>query len=95
MPKLVAAAIKFYPKDSEYPQIVCGKRHCDCFEWMFNHKVEYDKITHIQGFLTDEDVFVDRYEAFQIARAADQLLPEAREEYVNKAITQLFSEDVW
>lgn len=95
MPKLVAAAIKFYPKDSEYPQIVCAKRHCDCLEWMFNHRVEYNKITHVQGFLTDEDVFVDRYEAFQIARAADQLLPEAKEEYVNKTTTQLFSEDVW
>lgn len=95
MPKLVAAAIKFYPKDSEYPQIVCGKRHCDCFEWMFKHQVEYDKITHVQGFLTDENQFVDRYEAFNIAKAANQLLPEAIEEYADKAVVQLFSEDLW
>mgnify|MGYP003480315464 CR=1 FL=1 len=48
MSKLVASAIKFYPKDSEYPVIVCGKRHCDCLEWMFKHRVEYDKQIHIQ-----------------------------------------------
>jgi hypothetical protein len=95
MSKLVAAAIKFYPKDSEYPQIVCGKRHCNCFEWMFNHRVEYDKKTHIQGFLTDENQFVDRYDAFIIAVNADQLLPQAKEEYEGKKVVQLFSEDVW
>ena len=95
MPKLIAAAIQFYPKDSKYPQIVCAKRHCDCFEWMFKHQVEYDKKTHVQGFLADENQFVDRYEAFNIAKAANQLLPEAIEEYADKTVVQLFSEDVW
>ena len=89
MPKLVAAAIKFYPKDSEYPQIVCGKRHCDCFEWMFNHGVEYDKTTHVQGFLTECDNFVDRYEAMYLAH--NQLLNP--EDY--KPGKPLYSEDLW
>ena len=73
MPKLIAAAIKFYPKDSEYPQIVCAKRHCDCFEWMFKHQVEYDKITHVQGFLTNTNQFVDRYEAMNMALDCGQV----------------------
>ena len=90
MPKIVAAAIKFYPKDSEYPQIVCGKRHCDCFEWMFKHKVEYDKETHVQGFLTNQYQFVDRYEAMYMAMDYGQL------EYdENKEGKPLFSEDLW
>lgn len=90
MPKIVAAAIKFYPKDSEYPQIVCGKRHCDCFEWMFKHKVEYDKETHVQGFLTNQHQFVDRYEAMYMAMDYGQL------EYdENKEGKPLFSEDLW
>lgn len=90
MPKIVAAAIKFYPKDSAYPQIVCGKRHCDCFEWMFKHKVEYDKETHVQGFLTNQYQFVDRYEAMYMAMDYGQL------EYdENKEGKPLFSEDLW
>ena len=93
--KVVSAAIKFYIKDNTYPIIMCGKRHCDVLEKIYNMHIEYDKQTAAQGFLTDNDTFVDRYEAFEIARAADQLLPEAKEEYKDKIITQLFSEDVW
>ena len=89
MPKLIAAAIKFYPKDSEYPQIVCGKRHCDCFEWMFKHQVEYDKNTHEQGFLTEYNQFVDRYTAMYFAH--DQVLDPAN----YKPGSPLYSEDVW
>ena len=91
MPKLVAAAIKFYPKDSEYPQIVCGKRHCDCFEWMFNHRVEYDKTTHIQGFLTNTDQFVDRYEAMNMALDWGQV---SKDDGFHSG-QQLYSEDLW
>ena len=91
MPKLIAATIKFYPKDSEYPQIVCGKRHCDCFEWMFKHQVEYDKITHEQGFLTNTNQFVDRYEAMNLALDWGQV----SEEDGYKSGQQLYSEDLW
>ena len=93
--KLVSAAIKFYIKGDTYPTIMCGKRHCNVLEKMYNMHIEYDKQTAIQWVLTDNDTFVDRYEAFEIACAAGQLLPEAKEEYKDKIITQLFSEDVW
>ncbi len=91
MPKLIAAAIKFYPKDSEYPQIVCGKRHCNCLEWMFTHKIDYDKQTHVQGFITEDNQFVDRYEAMDIALEEEQLL----DPYIYKAGRPLYSEDLW
>ena len=93
--KVVFAAIKFYIKGDIYPTIMCGKRHCNVLEKMYNLHIEYDKQAAVQGFLTDNNTFVDRYEAFEIACAADQLLPEAKEEYKDKIITQLFSEDVW
>lgn len=93
--RVVSAAIKFYIVDDEYPTIMCGKRHANVFEKMYDLQIKYNKQTAIQGFLTDENSFVDRYEAFEIARAADQLLPEAKEEYKNKIVTELFSEDVW
>ena len=93
--KVVSAAIKFYIKDDIYPMIMCGKRHCDVFKKMYNMHINYDRQTAVQGFLPANDTFVDRYEAFKIARAADQLLPKAKEEYKDKIITRLFSEDVW
>ena len=93
--KVVSAAIELYIKGDTYPTIMCGKRHCDVLEKMYNMHIEYDKQTAVQGFLTDNNTFIDRYEAFEIAHMADQLLPEAKEEYKDKRITQLFSEDVW
>ena len=91
MPKLVAAAIKFYPKDSKYPQIVCGERHCDCFEWMFKHQVVYDRDTYEQGFLTNTNQFVDRYEAMNMALDWGQVSEE--DGYASGQ--QLYSEDLW
>lgn len=98
MTKLISSAIKFYLKDQSYPQIICGKRHCDCFELMFKYKFEYDRLTCVQGFLTDKNAFVDRYKAYEIAIEANQLLPEAIQEYSKKPISSsipLFSEDIW
>ena len=105
MEKICASAIKFFPKDSNWPVIVMGHRHCNCLEWMYNHKVEYEKTSHIQGFVTSENRFVDRYEAAQIAWRERQVLEESDvyqkmyEDYrengeLTKAYT-LFSEDLW
>ena len=46
-----------------------------------------------EGFVTDDDVFVNRTEAMIIARAAGQLLAERYEE--SKNYTELYSEWVW
>jgi hypothetical protein len=72
---------------SDYFHIFTGKRHADIFEFMFNHNIKYDKDTHIQGFLTNEDRFVDRYEASLIAFDANQIS--------DPNITCLYSEDIW
>lgn len=101
MPKLVAAAIKFKPKGCDYFQIMCGKRHCNVLEMMYNLRIEYDKLSATQGFLTDEDQFVDRYDAAQMAYRNGQILPDsdllekmnADPDMLNAY--QLFSEDVW
>ena len=42
----------------------------------------------IQGFLTDDGYFVDRYEAKKIAQKANQIVEETN-------LLQLFSEDIW
>ena len=89
MPKIIAAAIQYTPIGSEYPNIVCGKRHCDCFEWMFKHRINYDKETCVQGFLTKYNQFVDRYAAMYLAH--DQLLDPT----TYKPGSPLYSEDLW
>ena len=74
--RIIASAIKFYQEDNEYSQIICGKRHSDCFEWMFKHGVQYNKITRIQGFLTSENQFLDRREAMYYAYENGQISKE-------------------
>ena len=90
MPKLISSAIKFKVKDCEYFQIACGRRHNDIFKILENNKIDYEKSTMIQGFMTDEDQFVDRYEAYYIALMNHQV-PETKDFYR----TALYSEDIW
>ena len=86
--KIVSAAIKFkiIPNEKCF-HILCAKRHADILEYMFNHHIEYDKNTAVQGFMTNEDRFVDRYEAAIIAFTASQI--------DDKSINILYSEDIW
>lgn len=100
MPKLVAAAIKFKPKGCEYFQIMCGKRHCDVLEMMYNLRIEYEKTTAVQGFLSEDDKFLDRYDAALVAYYSGQLSPNT-ELWQKMSKTEkdyaypLFSEDLW
>ena len=101
MPKLVAAAIKFKPKGCEYFQIMCGKRHCNVLEMMYKFGIKYEKLTAVQGFLTEDDQFVDRYDAAQMAFHSGQMKKDTDiyekmckdTEFINAHA--LFSEDVW
>ena len=90
MEKLEAAAIKFYDLKLNHWFIMIAKRHADVFHKMYSYNIVYDKKTAIQGFITNYGRFVDRYEAKQIAVAANQLIVPAEETYA-----ELFSEDVW
>ena len=101
MAKIIAAAIKFKPKDSDYYQIMCGKRHCNVLELMHKHGLDYHKVGAVQGFLTEEDQFLDRYEAAEMAFRSGQLSQETELwKKMNKDkdsffAHQLFSEDLW
>ena len=88
MEKVVAAAIMVWIKDNDFPQIITAKRHADAFELVHKSNVLITKAIH--GFLTDQNRFVDRYEAKDIAVAANQLIVPIEETY-----NELYSEDVW
>lgn len=86
--RIVSSAIKFKIIPTEtHNHILCAKRHADILEYMFNHKIEYDKNTAVQGFMTSEDRFVDRHEAAYIAFDAGQIN--------DRSIEILYSEDIW
>lgn len=93
---IIASAIKFFYKDDvehKFPQIWTGLRHPDIFERMFKMGVEYDKNSYIQGFITDTDEFLDRYEAAYEAIDSKQVNPDNIWSPYDTKI--LCSEDVW
>lgn len=87
------------PRNIEEGFVVCGRRHHNCYALVqsIGKALGYDKTLivkkgislerrEIQGFLTDKDRFVDREEASAIALESGQ---------INKALSKLYSEDIW
>ena len=81
----------FAPYNVDKGIVFCGWRHPNCI---------YQKVAitglpdsqsgdFVQGFLTNQNRFVDRVEGFEIAQRADQLLDK------NKTNPYLYSEDIY
>lgn len=71
------------PKNIKTGYVVCGRRHHNCVTtfaqivgFPYDEKALKIKNTEKQGFLTNTDRFVERHEALNIARLADQVLDE-------------------
>ncbi len=87
MPKIVSAAIKISPmENSNYPMVLTAKRHCDIYEYLHNYHIAFDRTNCTEGFMTDADQFVDRYEAAAMAYDAGQ---------TDEQLNILYSEDLW
>ena len=75
--KIKCAAIQYYLKsDPDTPRITWGANHAQCINWfsfadIYTSERIMDK--ELQGFLTTEDRFADRKEAYQIAKREGQL----------------------
>lgn len=65
-----------------------GVRHSDCFDKQFASDSHYFKGGISEGFWTDKQRFIDRYEAKKLALANGQLTEDT--EYA-----ELYSEDLW
>lgn len=87
--KFISSAIKIFPKD-HYPVVICGRRHPDCLELIWEMDIKRDKSKDVQGFIVLNDdgykMFVDRIEGAQIAKELGYHL-----DYPNC----LYSEDIW
>lgn len=88
--KIVSAAIKFRVSTALQDSIMTAARHADIYEELHRLNVTYDKSSVVEGFMTDTNEFVNRFEAKEIAVAANQLIVPIEETY-----NALYSEDVW
>jgi hypothetical protein len=101
MEKIICSAIwykemntaRYLPINVDRGVVVCGHRHPHCIHTFVAltgiRSVKSECGENVQGFLTDENRFVDRKEAMMIAKNANQLLePE-------NVGSHLFSEDIY
>ena len=91
MKTIKAAAIKL--EDGEVVSLSRPARHSDIIS--FCRDREYNRISvsgAVQGFITEEDVFVNRNEAYIIAKENNQILES--EMYSSRPVL-LYTEDLW
>jgi hypothetical protein len=80
------------PRNIKTGIVIAGRRHHNCI--MTAHDLSKGILkqkTQVQGFITNTDKFVDRKEAFQIAKKARQFLMPI----VEGGTETLISEDLW
>ena len=74
--------------------VISGLRHNDCISIVIALSLENPtQIEIVQGFITNKNRFVDRYEAYEIAKREKQLHPKYENFKGDEAI--LFSEDLY
>ena len=82
--------------------VICGLRHSDCFEILnrldpirsMEARQYPDGI--IQGFITHENKFLDRYEAYRYAKFCGQISDTAQEKKNEEHTSNmLYSEDLY
>ena len=80
------------PINCDRGMVFCGHRHHNCMYQMIaiSGKYQHEMGEEVQGFLTNKNRFVDRYEALKIALENNQVIDL-------KSITgkQLYSEDLY
>lgn len=88
------------PKNIKVGFVVCGRRHHNCISTFaqivgFPYTEVGNKIrnTEVQGFLTSDNLFVNRKDAFQIARLANQIIGPNKNDLDNEI--GLTSEDLY
>lgn len=79
------------PDNIETGLVVCGRRHGDCYMTILGLKPDYAETAterDNQGFMSSKNRYVDRVEAYQIAKAAGQLLMNLDEQEKPQLISE-------
>lgn len=88
--------INSQPRNISAGIVISGHRHHNCIAtWFALTKIPTRKPEHQQGFLTSLNRFVDRKEAFLIAKNNGQLLSPNLHDQGNAAGNILTSEDLY
>lgn len=109
MKEFIICSAIHYDDGKEYPHqskgiksgfIVCGRRHHNCITTLsILMEDRYEKamaMREAQGFLTNTDRFVNRKEAYFIAKDAGQLLHNMHDESNLQLVSEdLYSEDLY
>ena len=82
--RIKCAAVRWcYANESEAKRIVTGMGHSYCYDALTAQEI-YSNHRNLaleqEGFLTDDEKFIDRHEAYLIAKAAGQLISESTSE---------------
>jgi hypothetical protein len=87
----------YYSAIKKDNKIYVGKRHGECFAKMTRCGVKNVGIDSVQGFITNKGKFVDREEAYKIAKSCGQYKREqlCSEDCALSTLKILFSEDLW
>lgn len=81
------------PKNIENGFVVSGRRHHNCFQTLNIINPKFDRSLVVQGFLTSTDRFINRTEAFELAKKNGQI--KEVKEFEDVVGNQLFSEDLY
>lgn len=98
---IVCAAIRIArPEDKYGDLVICGYRHCDCYELLYrlNYELSLEarrKGLITEGFLATGNRFMNREEAYAHANECGQTSAQARHDKAERRESELFSEDLY
>lgn len=95
---IVCAALQI--KDGINTYVICGLRHADCYETLYAIAPDLSKKVRIndsvtEGFITTDNIFLDRYAAYQQALSCGQIPAQLRYDKNRKHEVELYSEDLY
>ena len=93
---IICAAIEIIANNQAgTSEVICGRRHGDCYRIIKNLSDFWLGAKKIEGFLTHEDEFLTRKEALQHAFQCGQLSQTARWAIEDQLREELESEDLY
>lgn len=67
------------PLNLEFGTVFTGRRHSNCYEQIITFDVPVEHLDCVDGFLTENNVFLTREQAWLVACINNQLLPYCKE----------------
>lgn len=84
---IVLSAVRIYFDENVFCTF-CGKRHPDCYELIYKMNINPYEYSIVEGFITDDDIFLNRHDAKNYAISHNQLKSDSQ-------YLELYSEDIW